>query len=77
MVIDEKQSDNQNEMEEEAAATTTTEVMATDELNTEVPSTTMVKYSVKLEPMLFFCLIRKKKQQHHQLQKNLFQKRKA
>jgi hypothetical protein len=40
MVIDEKQSDNLNEMDDEVAPITNTEVMATDESNTEVPPTT-------------------------------------
>jgi hypothetical protein len=52
MVIDEKQSDNVNEMEEEVASTTNAEVMTTDESNTEVPPTTMVQYSLKLKCIL-------------------------
>jgi hypothetical protein len=42
MVIDEKQSDNLNEMEEEVTPVTTTDVMAVDESTTEVQPTIMV-----------------------------------
>ncbi len=57
MVIDEKQSENTNEMEEEVAPVTDPEIMPVDE-----SSTAMVKQSLNIKSFAFFRIIRNKKQ---------------
>jgi len=62
MVIDEKQSENINEMEDEVAPVIDTDVMPVDESNIEPPPAIMVKYSFIIEYFTVFRIIRNKKQ---------------
>lgn len=54
MVIDEKESENTNEMDEEVTPTSDTNDMPVEEAKTEVPSTTMVKYSLNIQSFSSF-----------------------
>ena len=64
MVIDEKESENTNDMEEEVAPTRDTKVTAVDQSKTEVTSTAMVQQTLNSQFCLIcFSLDRKRKQQ--------------
>lgn len=64
MVIDEKQSENTNDMEEEVASTSNSKVMTVDESKTEVAPTAMVH---KIVPSHWNCLSFHRNRKQHRM----------